>query len=65
MLNEHPAQIALVNTKGDFLEAQEQIAALKRQRIAMLEQYKNSTPPKSRYSPDGQHALMYAFGESA
>jgi hypothetical protein len=64
VLNTQPAQIALAHTKADLLEAQEQIAALKRQRIALLEQYKNSTPPKPRYSHDGQHALMYAFGES-
>lgn len=65
VLDTQPAQIELANTKADLLESQEQIAALKRQRIALLEQYKNSTPPKPRYSPDGQHALMYGFGESA
>ncbi len=65
VLGTQPAQIELAQTKADLLEAQEQVANLKRQRIALLDQYKNSTLPKPRYSPNGQHALAYAFEDAA
>lgn len=61
VIGTQPANIELARAKADLLEAQEQIAALKRQRIALLEQYKNSTSPKPRYSSNGQHSMAYAF----
>jgi hypothetical protein len=61
VLSDHPTQIELTQTKADLLEAQEQIAALKRQRVALIAQYKNSVPPKPRYSADGAHSLAFAF----
>lgn len=61
VISTHPTQIELEQTKAALLESQEQVAALKRQQIALLEQYKNRVPPKPRYSQDGQHALNYGL----